>query len=78
MAREWRVDWNRRTAKPQEALLMRTELTGQVVEKYFSSLENGDLESALALLAPDVEFDLPQDDWNRVIPISGSTTGSTR
>lgn len=50
---------------------MSTEQTRQVVEKYFSSLENGDLESALALLSPDIEFDLPVDEWNRVIPYLG-------
>ncbi|WP_116201214.1 ankyrin repeat domain-containing protein [Amycolatopsis circi] len=54
---------------------MRTEQTRQVAEKYFSSLENGDLDAALALLAPDVEFDLPQDDWNRVIPYLGQHRG---
>jgi ankyrin repeat protein/ketosteroid isomerase-like protein len=50
---------------------MSTEQTRQVVEKYFSSLENGDLDSALALLSPDIEFDLPRDEWNRVIPYLG-------
>ena len=54
---------------------MRTEQTRQVVEKYFSSLENGDLDSALALLAPDVEFDLPRDEWNSVIPYLGQHRG---
>jgi ankyrin repeat protein/ketosteroid isomerase-like protein len=61
--------------KAQEDLLMSTEQTRQVVEKYFSSLENGDLESALALLSPDIEFDLPLDDHNRVIPYLGVHRG---
>lgn len=54
---------------------MDTERTRQVVEKYFTDLEKGDLESALAALAPDVEFELPMDRWNRVIPYLGRHVG---
>src|SRR5690348_14481219 len=46
----------------------RTEKTRSVVLKYFSDLERGDLESALSRLAPDVDFQLPVDQWNDVIP----------
>lgn len=54
---------------------MSTELTRRVVEKYFTDLENGDLESALSALADDIEFELPVDQWNAVIPYLGRHVG---
>jgi ankyrin repeat protein/ketosteroid isomerase-like protein len=52
-----------------------TELTRQVVEKYFTDLENGDLEAAMAALADDIDFQLPRDRWNEVIPYLGRHIG---
>ncbi|HEX6355577.1 ankyrin repeat domain-containing protein [Actinophytocola sp.] len=54
---------------------MGTERTRQVVRKCFSDLETGDLEGVLSALSPDVEFDLPVDEWNRVIPYLGRHVG---
>jgi ankyrin repeat protein/ketosteroid isomerase-like protein len=50
---------------------MSTQLTRQVVEKYFTDLENGDLASALSALADGIEFELPKDQRNEVIPHPG-------
>jgi len=54
---------------------MNTELTRQVVEKYFTDLEYGDLPSAMSALADDIEFELPADAWNAVIPYLGKHVG---
>jgi ankyrin repeat protein len=54
---------------------MSTQQTRQVVEKYFTDLENGDLASALSALADDIEFELPKDQWNAVIPYLGRHHG---
>jgi uncharacterized protein len=54
---------------------MSTELTRQVVAKYFADLENGDLESALSALSDDIDFELPMDKWNEVIPYLGRHVG---
>ncbi|MEU1288861.1 ankyrin repeat domain-containing protein [Kitasatospora sp. NPDC005856] len=54
---------------------MSTQQTRQVVEKYFTDLEKGDLPAALSALSPDVDFELPLDRWNAVIPYLGRHTG---
>ena len=54
---------------------MSTELTRRVVEGYFTDLEKGDLPAALAALSEDVDFELPVDRWNEVIPYLGRHTG---
>ena len=54
---------------------MSTERTRDVVGRYFGALEQGDLPAALALLAPDIEFELPADRWNAVIPYLGRHVG---
>jgi uncharacterized protein len=53
----------------------RTELTRQVIDTYFKDLERGDLDAALGALSPDVEFELPADRWNAVIPYLGRHVG---
>lgn len=54
---------------------MSTEQTREVVEKYFTDLEKGDLEGALAALSPDIDFELPVNRWNEVIPYLGRHRG---
>jgi ankyrin repeat protein/ketosteroid isomerase-like protein len=54
---------------------MSTEQTRQVVEKYFTDLAKGDLDSALSALSDDVDFELPVDRWNEVIPYLGRHVG---
>jgi ankyrin repeat protein/ketosteroid isomerase-like protein len=54
---------------------MGTERTREVVGKYFTALENGDLGAAMALLSPDVDFELPRNEWNAVIPYLGRHRG---
>jgi ankyrin repeat protein len=54
---------------------MSTERTRQVVRKYFNDLENGDLDSALSALSPNIVFELPVDEWNAVIPYLGRHSG---
>jgi ankyrin repeat protein len=52
-----------------------TQQTRQVVEKYFTDLEHGDLASALSALDPDIDFELPVNQWNEVIPYLGHHRG---
>jgi len=54
---------------------MSTDRTREVVRKYFTDLENGDLDAALSALSPDIEFELPQDQYNKVIPYLGKHHG---
>jgi uncharacterized protein len=54
---------------------MGTEQTRQVVTKYFTDLQHGQLESALGALADDIDFELPVDRWNKVIPYLGRHRG---
>jgi ankyrin repeat protein/ketosteroid isomerase-like protein len=54
---------------------MSSERTHQVVAKYFADLAAGDLPSALSLLAADIDFELPVDRWNEVIPYLGKHVG---
>lgn len=54
---------------------MSGSMTRQTVEGFFTALERGDLPEALALMAPDVEFELPRDEWNQVIPYLGRHVG---
>src|SRR4051812_5590817 len=56
---------------------MSTETTRRVVQKYFTDLERGDLEAAWACLADDIDFELPRDRWNAVIPYLGRHKGIT-
>lgn len=52
-----------------------SQRTRHVVEKYFSDLERGDLPAATSALSPDIDFVLPQDEWNKVIPYLGRHRG---
>lgn len=54
---------------------MPTERTREVVGQYFERLADGAVEKALELLSPDIEFELPEDRWNRVIPYLGRHRG---
>lgn len=54
---------------------MGTERTREMVGKYFTALENGDFPAAMALLSPDVDFELPKNEWNAVIPYLGRHRG---
>jgi ketosteroid isomerase-like protein len=54
---------------------MSTEQTRLVVAKYFADLERGDLDSALSALADDIDFELPADKWNEIIPYLGRHVG---
>lgn len=54
---------------------MDTQTTRAVVEKYFTDLAAGDLPAALAALSPSIEFELPRDHWNAVIPYLGRHVG---
>ncbi|MFD1148292.1 ankyrin repeat domain-containing protein [Saccharothrix hoggarensis] len=54
---------------------MSSERTRQVVEKYFTDLERGDLDSALSALSHTIDFELPVDRWNEVIPYLGRHVG---
>jgi len=54
---------------------MGTERTREVVTKYFSDLEHGKLEDALSALSDDVEFELPCNEYNEVIPYLGTHVG---
>lgn len=52
-----------------------TERTREVVAKYFGDLERGDLDAAMAALSDDIDFELPQDRYNEVIPYLGRHRG---
>src|SRR6185312_2746269 len=55
--------------------MTRTDQTREVIDTYFKDLERGDLDAALRALSPDIEFELPVDRWNAVIPYLGRHTG---
>lgn len=52
-----------------------TEITREAVQKYFSSLEHGDVPTAMSVLSPDIDFQLPANQWNAVIPYLGHHVG---
>ncbi|WP_431954801.1 ankyrin repeat domain-containing protein [Actinacidiphila sp. bgisy167] len=52
-----------------------SQTTHRVVQDYFTALEQGDLDGALSLLSPDIDFTLPQDQWNAVVPYLGRHRG---
>ncbi|MGM1063933.1 nuclear transport factor 2 family protein [Saccharothrix sp. Mg75] len=54
---------------------MSSERTRQVVEKYFTDLERGDVDSALQALSHAIDFELPVDRYNEVIPYLGRHVG---
>lgn len=54
---------------------MSSERTRRVVEKYFTDLERGDLDAALSALSHTIDFELPVDRWNEVIPYLGRHVG---
>lgn len=54
---------------------MDTQRTREVVERYFADLGRGDMPAAFAALSPKIEFELPQDRWNAVIPYLGRHVG---
>jgi ankyrin repeat protein len=53
----------------------RTDQTREVIDTYFKDLERGELDAALRALSPDIEFELPEDRWNAVIPYLGRHVG---
>jgi len=55
--------------------MTRTDQTREVIDTYFKDLERGDLDAALRALSPDIEFELPVDRWNAVIPYLGRHSG---
>lgn len=54
---------------------MSTEKTREVVGKFFVDLEQGDLSAALSTMSEDINFELPEDQWNAVIPYLGRHVG---
>jgi ankyrin repeat protein/ketosteroid isomerase-like protein len=54
---------------------MNTEQTRQVVTDYFADLARGELDKALSALSSDIEFELPLDQYNAVIPYLGKHVG---
>jgi len=55
--------------------MMSSQQTRQVVSAYFTDLEHGELDKAMSALAPDIDFELPADRWNDVIPYLGRHRG---
>ncbi|WP_405018328.1 ankyrin repeat domain-containing protein [Kitasatospora sp. NBC_00070] len=49
--------------------------THEVISQWFDALGRGDLDTVIATLAEDIEFELPMDTWNRVIPYLGKHIG---
>ncbi|TDD96314.1 nuclear transport factor 2 family protein [Actinomadura rubrisoli] len=54
---------------------MGTQTSRTVVDSFFTSLERGDLDSAFSTLSEDIEFELPLNQWNAVIPYLGRHVG---
>ncbi|QFZ21679.1 ankyrin repeat domain-containing protein [Saccharothrix syringae] len=54
---------------------MSSERTRRVVEGYFTDLERGDVDSALSALSRSIDFELPVDRWNEVVPYLGRHVG---
>jgi ketosteroid isomerase-like protein len=54
---------------------MTTQQTREVVRDYFTHLSTGNLPAALSALSANVEFELPRDRWNQIIPYLGRHIG---
>ena len=49
--------------------------TRKIVEDWFDAIGRGDAAAIMAGLSPSVVFELPQDQWNAVIPYLGTHVG---
>ena len=54
---------------------MKSEKTAQIVKDWYGSIAQGDMEAVMDGLSEDVVFDLPQNDYNKIIPYMGTHTG---
>jgi ankyrin repeat protein len=55
--------------------MMGTEQTAQVVRQFYEAIGRGDGAAIMACLDPDVVFELPRDEHNRIIPYLGTKRG---
>jgi ankyrin repeat protein/ketosteroid isomerase-like protein len=51
------------------------QTTEQVVRSWYNAIRTGDGQAVLAGLSPDVEFVLPDNEWNRIIDYVGTWRG---
>ncbi|GAA4856052.1 ankyrin repeat domain-containing protein [Kitasatospora terrestris] len=54
---------------------MDSNRTHEVVAGWFDALSRGDMETVIGTLAEDIDFELPQDRYNQVIPYLGRHLG---
>ncbi|QMS86173.1 ankyrin repeat domain-containing protein (plasmid) [Nostoc edaphicum CCNP1411] len=54
---------------------MDTQKTSQIVKQWYNSVGNGDMEAVINGLSERIEFELPQDEYNKIIPYLGKKLG---
>ncbi|MFE0107484.1 nuclear transport factor 2 family protein, partial [Streptomyces sp. NPDC059009] len=54
---------------------MESRRTREILEEWFSAIGRGDSEKVIAALSPSIVFELPEDEWNAVIPYLGRHIG---
>lgn len=53
----------------------KTNRTQQVVQEFYESIGRGDLKAILSCLSQDIEFELPRNEYNDIIPYLGTSIG---
>ncbi|GJF35101.1 hypothetical protein KNE206_78010 [Kitasatospora sp. NE20-6] len=56
---------------------MDSNRTHEVVAGWFAALGRGDMDTVLATFSEDIDFELPADEWNQVVPYLGRHLGPT-
>ncbi|MEY9944509.1 ankyrin repeat domain-containing protein [Kitasatospora sp. GAS1066B] len=54
---------------------MDSKRTHEALADWFAALSRGDMETVIGSLSPDIEFELPADRFNRVVPYLGRHLG---
>ncbi|NBD32847.1 MAG: hypothetical protein GVY17_07770 [Cyanobacteria bacterium] len=54
---------------------MNTQTTLQMIRQWYDSIGNGDMEAVMNGLSPNIIFELPQDNYNKIIPYLGTHQG---
>jgi len=54
---------------------MNTETTLQIVRQWYESIGRGDMEAVINGFLEDIVFDLPQNEYNKIIPYLGTHVG---
>lgn len=55
--------------------MIHSEKTRQIISDWFAAIGRGDMATIISTLSEDIEFELPQNDYNRIIPYLGVHRG---